>query len=212
MDSYKCNAEVQLNRSGSDNQSDVHSKLIGTQARIKLSVATLMLAALLVAFFPSKAAAQSSADSQISITVGEAIQITNIDDWVIGIFTANATINNWQYNWDYECVFSTSGTYRVELNSQNGFNPLKLVSSSGDQMDYEIWSYYRQGNTYRMQGPLNTPTISLTNLSASQSPTCADENYGGANLFFAALVRQAPFNQAPPGIYQDLVTLQVIPE
>lgn len=205
MGSYSRNIRINKYRNGC-------SFFISTAYNYSFSVAALILAATFIFAVPNSALAQDSVDSEVSITKGEAIRISNIDDWLIGVFTATSTINNWQYQWDYQCVYSTSGAYSVEITSQNGLTPLALISGAGDQMEYDIYSFYRRGVNYNLDGPYDTATFSLTNLSASQSPTCADENYGGANLFFAAVVKPAGFNAAPPGIYQDLVTLQVVPE
>lgn len=155
--------------------------------------------------------AQDSAQSEIRITRGEAVRISNIDDWLIGVFTANDSINTIQYNWDAECVYTTTGSYRVEVTSANGGSQLRLESSAGDQMNYTLYAYFRRGNNYLMRG-YTTPVITIDNLSGSTSPTCADEPVTGVNLWFAALVRPADFNPAPPGIYQDLATLTVSPE
>lgn len=157
-------------------------------------------------------AASIAVDSQIQLSKSESVKISNIDDWLIGVFTATDTINNIQYNsWDEQCVYSSTGSYQVEVTSQNGGARLTLESGAGDQMRYSIYSYVRRGNRYRMQGH-TSPVINLTNLSSSQTLTCADENIAGVNLWFTALVRPADFNPAPPGIYRDVVTLVVSPE
>ncbi len=154
--------------------------------------------------------AQDATDAEVSITRGEAVQISNIDDWLIGVFTAIDTINNIQYNWDWECVYSSTGSYRVEVISQNGGSELRLNSGT-DSMRYWIYAYFRQGNNYRLRG-FTDPNFTLNNLSGSTQIDCSDEPVVGTNLWFAALVRPADFNPAPPGIYQDLVTLLVSPE
>lgn len=178
----------------------------------KLALYTLTCISLASVSVGALAATTDSSDAELSITKGEAVKISGIDDWLIGVFTATSSINNLQYQWDYECVYSSSGAYRVEIISTLGDNPLNLQSSAGDKMNYEIWSFYRQGNSYNLDGPYTTPTFTLSNLSASQSLSCSDEAYGGNNLFFAAVVRPGPFNNAPPGIYNDQVTLIVSPE
>lgn len=153
---------------------------------------------------------ESSLDSQISIERSESAQISNIDDWLIGVFSATDSINTIQYNWDWQCVFTSTGSYRVEVTSANGGSQLALESSSGEQMDYWIYSYVRRGNSYQLRGHTSS-SFSLNNLSGSQSLTCADEP-SNTNLWFAALVRPGPFNQASPGVYRDVVTLVVSPE
>ncbi len=178
--------------------------------RQTMAVITICLCTLVVFAVPLSALAES-ADSDVSIVRSESTKISNIDDWLIGVFSSTDSINNIQYNWDAECVYTSTGSYKVELSSQNGGSRLKLENGSGDKMKYWIYSYVRRGNNYQMQGH-TTSLINLNNLSGSQSLTCADENVVGTNLWFAALVRPADFNPAPPGIYRDVVTLIVSPE
>jgi len=147
------------------------------------------LAFLFMMNFATLASAQSSENSTVTITRGDAVRITNIDDWLIGVYTATDTIPTIIYNWDYQCVFTTTGLYGVTVTSQNGGAQLTLASAAGDTMAYEIYSYSRQnGGGFELRRHL-TPTINLTNRSGSTSPTCADETaFANTNLFFAPLV------------------------
>jgi len=155
--------------------------------------------------------AQSSASSELKIERADAVRISNIDDWLIGIFEPNDNINNIQYNWDAICVFTSTGRYRVEVTSTNGGGQLNLESSAGDLMDYEIYSYTKIAeNNYELTRHL-TPIINMNNLLGSQQLDCADEPQS-TNLWFAALVRPQAFNAAAPGIYRDVVTIVVSPE
>ncbi len=154
-------------------------------------------------------AQSASTDTEVAITKSEAVKISNIDDWLIGVFTATDSINTIQYNWDAECVYSSTGSYKVEIISQNGGADLTLKSGP-NSMKYWIYSFYRRGANYRMQG-FTDSNFTINNLSGSRQQDCSDEANAGTNLWFAALVRPADFNPAPPGIYQDLVTLLVSP-
>lgn len=160
--------------------------------------------------FAPVASAQQSVESDITLERSESVRITNIDDWMIGIFTSSDSINTLQYEWDWQCVYTSTGSFRVDVSSANGGARLALESASGDRMTYQIYSYSRRGNNYRMVGH-NTPVFALNNLSGSQSLTCNDEP-SNTNLWFAAVVRPFAFNAAPPGIYRDVVTLVVSPE
>jgi len=79
-------------------------------------------------------------------------------------------------------------------------------------MPYQLYFYYRRGANYILSRGFNTPVTTLNNLSGSTSPTCADERFAPTNLWFAAVVRPAAFNPAPPGIYTDLATITIRPE
>ncbi len=168
---------------------------------------------LLLTLLPVVVHSANSAQSKISIVVGESAKISAIDDWVIGIHAAGENMSSfWEYQWDYECVFSSTGAYSVELNSQNGSSPLELRNNSGVSLDYELWAYVKNGASYSMKGPYTTASFSISNLTGSDSQTCQGEGYGGHNLFFAALVRQSNFNAAPTGIYRDQMIITVRPE
>ena len=170
------------------------------------ALALSMLVALL-----QTAHAQSSVDSDINMVKGEAVKISNIDDWLIGVFAATDTIAGAAYNWDWECVYTSTGAYRVELTSANGGSQLRLLNGAGDQMRYYLYTYHRRGATYTLEYFTDT-VININNLSGSTSLTCADEPVVGTNLWFAAVVFPADFNAAPPGIYTDFMTLVVSPE
>lgn len=176
-----------------------------------LRLRALVVAALLALVPVSLATAQDSAQSQISITRAEQVKISNIDDWMIGIFTATDTIPTIVYNWDWQCVYTTTGSFRVEVTSANGGTRLHLEDGAGNSMNYWLYIYFRRGATYTMDSH-TTPTATYTNLSGSTRLDCSDEALGSSNLWFAALVRPADFNPAPPGIYRDVVTLVVSPE
>ncbi|MFK7994152.1 MAG: hypothetical protein AB8B87_08435 [Granulosicoccus sp.] len=178
--------------------------------RMMRTATLLVCATLLCIAFMSESRAQQSVESQISLERAEAVRITNIDDWTIGVFTSSDTINNLQYQWDWQCVYTSTGSFRVDVTSANGGAQLALESGSGDQMIYQIYTYSRQGNNYSLIGH-NGSSFSLSNLSGSQSLTCNDEP-SNTNLWFAAVVRPPAFNAAPPGIYQDIVTIMVSPE
>lgn len=176
---------------------------------LKKTLAFLALGGLLAV--SAAATAQSVSQSDITIVKGEAVKISDVDDWLIGVFTASDTINFSQYQWDPQCVYSTTGTYSIQVTSANGGANLNLQSGT-DSMNYRIYTVFRRGGNYFWTSSTNT-TINISNMSGSStSLTCADESIAGINLWFAALVRPADFNPAPPGIYQDVVSLTVTPE
>ena len=178
-----------------------------------LNRARLSVIMLVIMMLPSVVFSANSAQSKITVTVGEAAKISGIDDWVIGIHTADESLGAyWEYNWDYECVFSSTGAYSVELTSQNGVSPMVLKSASGDEMDYEVWAYVKQGASHSIKGPYRAANFTIPNLTGSDSQTCQGEGYGGHNLFFAALVRRTSFDPAPSGIYRDQMVITVRPE
>ena len=158
-----------------------HSKMV-RQGLVGLTVACSFFS-----FAVPSLASSVSVESQLSVARTESVKISNIDDWLIGVFTSNATVTNSQFNWDWQCVFASTGTYRIEVTSANGGSRLTLQSSAGDQMEYLIFAYYRRGSGFRLSGH-NTPVINLNNLGGSLSTTCADEIITGTNLGFAASV------------------------
>lgn len=203
-----CN-EIQLARSGERSMMIEVEKILVMPIRKLISSVALLLCAFLAAA-PASLFAQS-AESDLRMVRSELVKISNIDDWVIGVFTAVDSISNLAFNWDWQCVYTSTGSFNVEVTSQNGGSRLTLESASGDEMNYFIYAYFRRGNRFSLTGHA-TPVINLNNLSGSQSLTCDDERFAQTNLWFAAAVTPADFNPAPPGIYRDFVTLMVSPE
>ncbi len=157
------------------------------------------------------ARAQSSVDSDITMVKTEAVKISNIDDWLIGVYTATDTITGAAFRWDAQCVYSSTGAYRIELTSANGGNQLHLLNNAGDRMRYFLYTFHRRGSTYTIERFTDT-VVNINNLSGSLSLTCADERVAGTNLWFTPVVFAGDFNVAPPGIYTDFMTLVVSPE
>jgi hypothetical protein len=172
-----------------------------------------LLAAIILAMtamvLSTQTLAQATIESDISIVKGESAHITGVDDWIIGVFSPTDTIPVYSYQWDPECVFTSTGSYSVELSSQNGGADLTLKTAAGDEMKYWLYAYYFRASGGVLEG-WTTSDKTISNLKGSLSPTCADTN--GRNLWFAALVRNYDFNPAVPGIYQDLMTITVSPE
>ncbi|MEE9320108.1 MAG: hypothetical protein V3U76_06660 [Granulosicoccus sp.] len=180
---------------------------VSTRSNVSRLAGVVLAVAAMVS--STQSLAQATVDSDISIVKGESAQITGVDDWVIGVFLPTDTISVFSYQWDPECVFTSTGSYSVELNSQNGGSDLTLKTAAGDEMKYELWIYYFRNSGNILEG-WTTPVKTISNMKGSLSPTCADTS--GRNLWFAALVRAAEFNPAVPGIYQDLMTITVSPE
>lgn len=180
-------------------------------ATLKETLSAILM--LILVLVPAVVYSGDSSQSKISIFVGEAAKISKIDDWVISIHTSNEDMGSiWEYKWDYECVFSSTGAYSVELTSSNGGSELELRSESGVPLKYELWAYVKKGASYSLEGPFTTTTLSIVDLTGSASHSCQGEAYGGHNLFFAPLVRQANFNAAPTGVYRDKIVITVRPE
>lgn len=168
---------------------------------------------LLVGIFANLAYAQSfTHEADVTITKGESVKISNVDDWLIGVFTSLDTINTSQYLWDQQCVYSSTGAYSIQVSSANGGGALHLESSSGDEMNYRIYSFYRRNTGGYTLRAFNTSNFTITGLRGSSVLDCSDQPVNGVNLWFAPLVTPADFNPAPPGIYQDLISLTVTPE
>ena len=181
-------------------------------ARNVALVAALCAAATLVT--PSVRAQQASADAELSIVRSELALISDVDDWVIGLHPSAATLSFSDFSdWDWQCVYTTTGLFGVEVTSANGGSRLHLRSGA-DELDYHFYTWYRQGATYPTYavGPYSTPSVTIGNLSGSLVPDCSDEAFGNSNLWFIARVYPADFNAAPPGIYRDVMTITVTPE
>ena len=173
--------------------------------------------ALCAALGAGAARAQDSADSKVTISKVDQVQVTKVDDILIGVFTSDAELQRRTYRsdqFDYQCVYSTTGGYRLDVAGTNGNGPFTLVSDSGDAMRYEVHLWFRPAggefqytSTRYTRGPIAVP-----GLSASRSPTCADEGLDQSNLIVTGVVDRGPFNRAPPGVYRDVLTITVSPE
>ena len=184
----------------------------------RTSLALLASLALLSALLPDgtrPAHAQESASAEVKLRIirSENVQIVDLDDWDIGSFTANDTLTDRQSPWDEACVFSSTSGYRLDLQSANGPGPLTLRSTSGAGMAYEILISSRaaKNGQFETRGFQSTPLV-LDARRGSRSVQCVGGPGGNTNISFAALVRPAAFNAAPPGAYQDTVTLIVSAE
>ena len=167
------------------------------------------------------APAQDSADSEISMTRGNAVKISGLDNWTIGVYGPDDTLpTNFQNSWDLSCVYSSTGVFSLQLVSQNGSGPMTARSGS-DELNYSVQVVYYQGGIN--VGGINALLVrranrdrspaAVDNMRGSLSLTCADDIYnGGNNLGLAAFMRKADFDAAPPGIYQDTMTVIVSPE
>lgn len=159
------------------------------------------------------ASGSATEDAVISITVEDSAQISKLDDNFVGIFTASDTLVGISYSWEWICVYSSTGSYDLQIISQNGGSSLNLQSSAGDSMAYTMYTYLAQGGTSGFDYIGTETTINRTGLPASLDLNCDDgQNLSGHNLFFAPVVGGAAFNAAPAGIYTDLLTLIVSPQ
>ena len=162
--------------------------------------------------------AQSITDSDTSdvrIVKGNGVLISEVDDWLVGIFAPDDSIARRQGNFDYICVHSTTGLYRIDVSSTNGGPSLNLQSSAGDSMDYLMVVYsYAAGasRTFPNARQEFTTPFTLTNRLASPTLSCVGQGFGDANLYIAAAVDPADFNAAPAGVYQDIVVMTVSAE
>ena len=167
---------------------------------------------------PEPGLAQDTDSAQSSITVGKGdfVQITKVDDILIGAFPANATIDARAFRpdqFDYQCIHSTTGDFEITVSSGNGDGRLGLLDDAGNRMTYELHLWFRRvGGTFQYTSTRYPRSpIDLTGLSASTSATCADEGLGNHNFIVTGVVQRDDFNSVPPGIYRDTITLTVRP-
>lgn len=168
-----------------------------------------------VCAWTSTAHAQEAKDSEITMVKTETVKISDVDDWIVGIFGPDDTINRRQGNFDFICVHSTSGLYRLDLSSTNGGSDLTLLSGANDPMEYLVVVYSYSENAGRafpdVRQEFSAP-FALERRLASPTVSCVGQGFQNANLYIAAAVNPAAFNAAPPGIYQDTVIMTVSAE
>jgi len=153
-------------------------------------------------------AQDASGEVQVLLSKGDLVHVTKVDDWTIALGPDDNTINFWQYEWDFLCVYSATGRFRVSVSGSHSSTDFQALSSDNTPMRYEVWSFSRANVNFG--APVrHTAPFTLDNRRGSTSLTCADEGYQNSNLFFAPLVRATQYNPAPPGIYRDTVTITV---
>lgn len=179
--------------------------------------AILCAGAILAATGPAMVSAQapaSAADSTVSVAKADQIVLSKVDDILIGVFGPDEVLDARTFRvdqFDYQCVYSTTGGYRLDITSANGTGPFELENASGDRMGYEVHLWYRRaGGAFQFTSTrYPTAPIAVPGLSASRSPTCADEALDNSNLIVTGVVNAGPFNAAPPGVYRDVLTITV---
>jgi hypothetical protein len=159
--------------------------------------------------------AQDSTDVEITVTKSESVKISDVDDWLVGIWGPSDSITRRQGVFDYMCVHSSTGLYRLDFSSTNGGAGLTLRSSANDTMGYLVVVYSYSENSSRafpdLRQEFSTP-FSLNRRLASPTVSCVGQGFANANLYMAAAVNPADFNAAPPGSYQDTIIMTVSAE
>lgn len=156
--------------------------------------------------------AQEAEDADISIVKGDAVLLSDIDDWLVGVFGPNDSINQRVGNFDFFCAHSTTGLFSLDLSSTNGGANLTLFSGGGDAMEYFVVAYSYSENASRVFPDTRqefTQPFTLNRRLGSPTPSCVGQGFGDANLYFAAAVEPANFNAAPAGIYRDTVVMTI---
>lgn len=144
----------------------------------------------------------STGTSVVTIIKQNAVQITNVDNLVLGTHYSLAAD---EVASDDVCVFSSTGTYDITMSSgaAAGF---AMNDGAGGLLAYSV-AWTGAG----VAGP--TPVVSGTTIGATftgdaLSPNCS----AGTNANFEVTVAQADFNAAANGSYTDTLTLLVSPQ
>jgi len=155
-------------------------------------------------------AQQHSAQTNISVSVGEGVKISNVDDWFLGAYSANHTMGTPPRFNDEQCVFSSTGTFSISIVGLNSTNQLRMVNTAGDTIRYRTQMIFYRGNTQRRVN-FNRPRT-IRNISGASTENCSDTVNLGWNIQFSTRVYRGSFNAAPPGVYQDTISITVVPE
>ena len=186
-------------------------------ARTLVGAAALLAGALSLAGPWTGSRAQDSADVEIRLVKGDAIRISKIDDWVPAVRDATGTIGVISGRYDGQCVYTTTGLYRLRLESANGTGnePLVVVKPPGtrpqDRMRYYLAIVSDRSGVGYVRQDYGTSEMSVGNeLVGSTDPDCiGGRNNNGFNLYIGAYVLGPDFNLAEPGVYRDTVTITV---
>lgn len=158
---------------------------------------------------------QDSADSVATIVKQEAVQISNIDDWDFGILPVQGVDNAALRFEDDICVYSSTGSYSLTIDSLTSIDRLRLSGDSGDTIRFNLDVSYSNGNGNGNGNATSTQRVTakgttINNMTGSTTLGCTD--VGNSNLQVTSTVNRGQFNQAAPGVYRDVVILLVTPE
>ncbi len=179
---------------------------------VAIAIKTVPVLALmfLLAFGNHAYAQQNSAQSTISVFVGDGVKISNVDDWFLGAYSANYNMGTPPRFIDEQCVFSSTGTFSLSVVGLNSTNQLRMVNSNGDTIRYRSQMIYYRGTRQRRVN-FNRPRT-VTRITGASTTDCSDTTNLGWNIQFSTWVYPGSFNAAPPGIYQDTISITVVPE
>ena len=175
-----------------------------TWRRWRLAAAGLVFA-LTVSAAPVRAAdgtlgPTSTGSIDLTFQVPSLVMLSGLDDVNMGTW-AGGTMTSFEF----ACTFSTTTQYRVTATSTNGAGQWhRLIDGSGNFLRYLV--HWRDSNNLQRRLRHNRQSVVF-----SSNATAVDCG-GATNTRIRIRVREAWLTAAPPGVYNDTLTLLVQPE
>ena len=173
-----------------------NDKIMNPAIKSKKRLGQLMVATLMPVFALHAATTETTAE--VTITKPDTVQITDVNDLVLGSFSSLDTSLSVS---DDVCVYSSSGAYGLVVTSTNGAFELKDGGTT-TVMPYSIDWLVASAITVSYG-------VALVGIAGNASSVSCD---GTPNASSEATVTAADFNAADPGGYSDTVTFLIQPE
>lgn len=149
----------------------------------------------------------STLSSNLSVTVGNIVRISAIDDIILSPYDANLSVPTLWYNWEPFCIYSNSSTqFQFTARGDGGTfgAPDSFQVSSGTyDIPMRVYFFSATDGVTRV-----FPNATQTFNEASNSINCN----GGTSSWVAAAFLRSDLDQAPPfGIYIGRIFMTVAP-
>ena len=161
-------------------------------------VATVGVAASAHAATDGNLGATSVGTSDVTLIKDEAVQITNVANLDLGTFNTVAADISAS---DDVCVFNSTATYNVTVDSVNG--AFQLNDGGANDISYAV--------TWEDSTGVVIPVVYNTTIPGMVGDRTSTTCNGTDNATFAVSVSAVDFNTAAPGTYTDTLTLTIAP-
>lgn len=160
-------------------------------------------------------ATESKGDLDISVTIGNQLQVSKLDDISFGAYAGTGAINKKDdicvyRNGDGQYKFKfTAGSDAGAADANEATTAFEVAASATAKMAYTV-DFDEGGNgTYEHQAvAINTDTNSASGSAHKTSPNCA----GGTNASLRVNFAEATLQAAVPGAYVGTLYMTVAPQ
>ncbi|MEM7018547.1 MAG: hypothetical protein AAF512_14550 [Pseudomonadota bacterium] len=165
---------------------------------LKVAAALMLSSGVAFAATDGTLGLSSTGTTDITVTKGDLAQITDMDDFNLGPWTAGNLVQT-----DTVCVFTTTGLYNVTADSANGAGTFQ-VNSGANNIVYRVrWDDGATGLTTLTDATLFDN--GGAGLAGSTTSACGGVNNATLEIFLS----NANMTAAPVGVYTDVLSVTV---